>query len=371
MKTEYRVSPGNPTLSVNLGYNADGMAVMNNTPYPVVVRRGAQEIPNEFNYDYFIPAGGMTNLPVVGSEFGFRLTSPVVVSPDDYAIPVMIIFYKDEIAPAFSNQLFINRSVVEFNLPISSSYQQIIETVNARFFSFNVSIDNVAVPNAFSITGYVVIEQSNDAVVWSRYKQYNMYPVSSGRKQVSDILPSPLRFIRVTVSNTSTLIAWDLELSYALTDFSGPIAKNPFTVWYGNTTMPANSSIFYANQSRSGGILRALYVALNVFSADEPNIAFIVKTAFDQNPAGFERYYSFGFGEALSAVSAYGVINSVLNFSGRSTEYMISRASIGGVIVLQYRIPLDIAFTKDVTLWIENGPLAISATVRAQMEFNE
>lgn len=205
MREELQLNTVTPTASKNLLFNADGISIVNLTPYPVLVRRGAPDIPTLVNYDHMIPAGGATVLSVTGVNFGFRLLIPAQLPDNVNELKAQItLFDCEELTPTFGTQYFNIRARYDFSLTASQSEVAIIETFNARFINLSISHNGV-VSGLLPLVGTLNIEQSYDGLTWLAYDIRNVWSAATSVRPPTLIIPSPAPYLRVTFTTNADL----------------------------------------------------------------------------------------------------------------------------------------------------------------------
>lgn len=228
MRNETFLNTAQPTKTVSLEWSVDGCAIINLTPYPVLVRRGGTDIPTLTNYDFIIPAGGATNLSVTGYLFAFQLILPAQLPTNASEFKAQIILYEcTEVPPSFGTQYFNSRAQYVSAILANNQYQAVIETFGARFLALSIIHNAVGTNALFPLAGALVIEQSHDGITYAPYRTENLWGTTTSRKNPSPLIATPANYIRVTIKAYEAMSS--VVLNYALLDQSTYIPEQPYT----------------------------------------------------------------------------------------------------------------------------------------------
>lgn len=241
MKHEIRLTPSSPTQQVQLTFNPVAVAVMNNAAYAVLMRRGSQQIPTADSYDFLIPSGQYTVLPVVGREFAFSLDIYASGSPA-YGQPCTLIFLGEgEAIPDFGSSTYRESQRVSGVLGAGASADYVIDTRGVRALYVEIIQDEL-VPQWWGTPNnlWCEVRSGTDGVTWNFIQLLNCppaTPVSRAIIPVADRL-TQLLLRNATPGNRPYIIKW------TLLDSPADLPLRPFTVLHRTQFVPSNPVVW-------------------------------------------------------------------------------------------------------------------------------
>ena len=259
MKRELQLTTTHPTAQVNLSFPPDALTVMNNTPYAVFIRRGTASLPSRESFDYIVPAGIYTTLPVVGQEFGFALDIDTHENPY-FRMPAQIIFTGGEALPVFSSAVYRESASRQQVISGGNTDEFIISTRGAR--GLYVEISRLTTPpqpdrgiNVLAcdvLTGQLGNTRISGVINngWGSDVTRRVLAVAD------DIVQ--LRVRNLTTSSVTYVIKWTLLDAYtALTEKYTTITPQRVM-----SIAPGHQDNVYVNATQMAGIVRALSVVV-------------------------------------------------------------------------------------------------------------
>lgn len=266
MKYEAKLSSSTPTAQVTLPFSPDSVTVMNNTPHALFIRRGTASLPTRDSYDYLIPAGIYTTLPVVGREFGFALDLDASETPY-FRMPAQIIFTQNEPPPIFSSAVYRESASRLETVPPSQAQDFIISTRGAR--GLYIELSRLSTPlqpeeGVNALVCEVLTGQVGNTRISGVLNSSWGSDVTRRTVAVADDIVQ-LRVINMTAQPVNYALKWTLLDQYApLTEKYATIAPSR-----GFTLAPDEQANMYNTTTQLSGIVRAMSVAISRETPDE------------------------------------------------------------------------------------------------------
>lgn len=266
MKFEQSITSSNPTAQVTLTFPPDALTVMNNTPYSLFIRRGTASLPNRETFDYIVPAGIYTTLPVIGQEFGFALDIDASETPY-FRMPAQIIFTRDETLPVFSSAVYRESASRQQVISGGNTDEFIVSTRGAR--GLYVEISRLTTPpqpdRGINVLACDVLTgQLGNTRISGLINNGWGSDVTRRVLAVADDIVQ-LRVTNLTTSDVSYVIKWTLLDAYT-----------PLTAKYTTITPqrlmsvpPGDQENVYVTTTQMSGIVRALSVVVATATPDE------------------------------------------------------------------------------------------------------
>jgi hypothetical protein len=132
-----QLSTTQPTKQVQVGFTPVALAIMNNSAHPLLVRFSL-ELPTSASFDYLIPSGQYTILPVLGHEFSFVLDilSP---TPARFELPCTILLLAPgDPFPDFGASSYRQSYQQDYTIAPGDFAAQLIDTRGQRGLYFSV-----------------------------------------------------------------------------------------------------------------------------------------------------------------------------------------------------------------------------------------
>ncbi len=259
MKFEQSITSSNPTAQVTLTFPPDALTVMNNTPYSLFIRRGTASLPSRESFDYIVPAGIYTTIPVIGQEFGFALDIDASETPY-FRMPAQIIFTADEALPVFSSATYRESASRQKVISGGNTDEFIISTRGAR--GLYVEISRLTTPpqpdRGINILACDVLtgQLGNTRISGVINNGWGSDVTRRVLAVADDIVQ--LRVRNLTTSDVSYVIKWTLLDAYtALTEKYTTISPQRVM-----NIAPGHQENVYVNATQMAGIVRALSVVV-------------------------------------------------------------------------------------------------------------
>lgn len=138
MKDKILLTTSNNARHVQVAWKPSAVVIMNNTPYSLLMRDGSQERPTITRYDYLVPPGMYTALPVIAHEFSFALDNDYPGAPSyDQPCTIMLVDEREAL-PDFGVSSYRQSLHQTFQLNAGLPTQNILldtRTARAIYFS--------------------------------------------------------------------------------------------------------------------------------------------------------------------------------------------------------------------------------------------
>lgn len=205
MKQKIMLSAAQNFRQVQAAWKPSAMAILNNTPWSLLIREGAQERPSIQRYDYMIPPGMYTILPVIAHEFGFALDNDYPGAPA-YGQPCTIILLDgNEALPDFgasSYRLAIHDS---FLLTQPATHDIVLDTRTARalFMSLRAEPDAYGAAWLVPTNGYVAVYTAEEpaGLVGAGARMVRLISIPRTTSDLEALIPLAANYVRLEFVN--------------------------------------------------------------------------------------------------------------------------------------------------------------------------
>lgn len=165
MKQKIILNAARSFQHVQVAWQPAAIAILNNTPWSLLMREGAQERPDAERYDYLVPPGTNTILPVIAHEFSFALDNNYPNAPS-YAQPCTILILDDkESAPDFGSSSYRTSVFEQFELLRGNTHDITLDTRAARalFMSAQIIPSEYGEAWLWPVNGYIAVYTAPNA----------------------------------------------------------------------------------------------------------------------------------------------------------------------------------------------------------------
>lgn len=235
MRQEIKLTAQNDSAQVSLPFVADGLSIVNSSPFTLLIRVGNIDVPNDTNADFVVYAGSAISLPVSTREFGLTLLVPPQQT-SLVGLPCTVRFSVGEPLASFGQTNWRSELNTIFLVDAPNPTETItIPTAGAAGLSIGVDLLTASAGDIL-----VSVQTSFNG---SNFKQIKRYRVGT-IKSLSRVFPVTSPYIRIQITRTNTGATCSGIVSYSLLNFFAPtqidyksiiVSSAPQTILAGNT----------------------------------------------------------------------------------------------------------------------------------------
>ena len=203
MRDRRQLTPGNPTASVALSFDAVAIMVSNPTGSPIYLRIGGQDIPVAANADLVVPAATVTTYGVVGRWFGLSIASPALVTTGNSAISglertaTVVFLGPGEVIPQLGSISYQSLSLSDLTSgPVA--FSGLTTTAAYDLGAWGGAILYV-LPTSVSGQGVLSVQASSDQVTWVNVLRVAFWP----DVPLTISVPRTQRYVRLVFNLTA------------------------------------------------------------------------------------------------------------------------------------------------------------------------
>lgn len=192
-RQEIKLTAQQDSASVNLPWVADGLTILNSSPFTLLVRIGGNDLPNFGNADFAVYAGSSISLPVSTRDFGLTLAVPAVQTTL-VGMPCFVRFSVDEVLGNFGQANWRSTFNNAFSIVGAATVQFDVNAAGANGLALNIQQTNAT-------DGIIVeIQTSANGINYQRFRRYRV----TQQAILSRVFPVTLDNYRVILTNVNT-----------------------------------------------------------------------------------------------------------------------------------------------------------------------